>query len=172
MTGSLFVIGGARSGKSRYAQTRAEQTGLKPIYIATAQAFDREMEDRIARHQADRGDGWETVEAPLALSEAIVAHSVADRVILVDCLTLWVTNLLLKERDIPAATDALIDAIRTACGPLILVSNEVGWGIVPDNPLARSFRDQAGMVNQRVAHAVNEVQLVVAGLAQLIASTK
>lgn len=161
---SLLVIGGARSGKSRYAQRRAEETGLRPMFIATAQAFDEEMEARIARHQADRSKAWETVEAPLDLPQAIMANTAPDRVLLVDCLTLWVTNLLLGNRDIPAATAQLVDAIAKLRGPLILVSNEVGWGIVPENALARRFRDDAGIVNQRVAQAVGEVQLIVAGL--------
>ncbi|MFA7597515.1 MAG: bifunctional adenosylcobinamide kinase/adenosylcobinamide-phosphate guanylyltransferase [Novosphingobium sp.] len=162
---SLLVIGGARSGKSRYAQRRAEESGLAPIFIATAQAFDEEMEARIACHRSDRGTAWQTVEAPLDLPQAIAAHAAPDRVLLVDCLTLWVTNLLLGEHDIAAAADRLLDAIKAARGPTIFVSNEVGWGIVPENALARRFRDEAGIVNQRVAQAVQEVQLVVAGLA-------
>lgn len=161
---SLLVLGGARSGKSRYAQMRADATRLKPIFIATAQAHDVEMEERIARHRADRPARWETVEAPLELPRAIATHAMPGKVLLADCLTLWVTNLLLAGRDIPPATDELTSAIATAKGPVILVSNEVGWGIVPDNALARQFRDEAGIVNQKVATAVSEVQLVVAGL--------
>lgn len=160
----LFVIGGARSGKSRYAQDRAEAIGLLPVFIATAQAFDDEMRERIARHRADRETEWQTVEAPFDLAEAITAHAASDRVLLIDCLTLWVSNLLLAERDISAATDTLICAIAAAHGPLVLVSNEVGWGIVPDNPLGRRFRDEAGFVNQRIAAACNQVQFLVAGL--------
>jgi adenosylcobinamide kinase/adenosylcobinamide-phosphate guanylyltransferase len=161
---SLFVLGGARSGKSRYAQARAEALGMARAYVATAQAFDDEMRDRIARHQADRETGWETIEEPIDLAEAIASHSASDRVIVVDCLTLWTTNLLLAEHDIAAATGNLTDAICAATGPVILVANEVGQGIVPDNPLARRFRDEAGLVNQRVAAAVDEVQLLIAGL--------
>jgi adenosylcobinamide kinase/adenosylcobinamide-phosphate guanylyltransferase len=161
---SLFVIGGARSGKSRYAQARAEATGLRRIFIATAQALDDEMRERIARHRDDRGLDWETVEAPLDLAKAIAAHSAPDKVLLVDCLTLWVTNLILAARDMSAATDCLIAALARVKGPLILVSNEVGCGIVPDNALARRFRDEAGTTNRRVAAAADEVQLLVAGL--------
>lgn len=161
----LFVIGGARSGKSRHAQMRAEADGRAPVYIATAQAFDAEMTDRIARHRADRDARWATVEAPMDLPETIAREAAPDRILLVDCLTLWVTNLLLADRPLPAATDALIDAIRATAGPLILVSNEVGWGIVPENALARRFRDEAGFVNQRVAAACDEVQMIAAGLA-------
>ena len=161
---SLFVLGGARSGKSRYAQFRAEALGAQWCYIATAQAFDDEMRDRIARHQADRGAGWQTVEEPFYLADAIAAQSSPDRVLVVDCLTLWTTNLLLAERDIAAATGKLTDALGKVTGPVILVANEVGQGIVPDNPLARRFRDEAGLVNQQVAAAVEEVQLLIAGL--------
>lgn len=161
---SLFVIGGARSGKSRYAQARAEAMELTPLYIATAQAFDDEMHDRIARHQSDRGDQWQTVEAPLNLAQAITDHGHPKRVLLVDCLTLWVTNLMLADQDIPAALGGLANAITQAKGPVILVSNEVGWGIVPENALARRFRDEAGLANQQVASVADEVQLVCAGL--------
>lgn len=161
----LFVIGGARSGKSRYAQVRAEETGLSPIFIATAQACDDEMGERIARHQADRGSDWRTVEAPLDLPQAIAAHSLPDTVVLIDCITLWITNLLMANRDITVAARALARSISLAQGPIILVSNEVGWGIVPDNALARRFRDEAGSTHQLIAAAADEVQLLVAGLA-------
>lgn len=164
MTKSLLVLGGARSGKSRYAEERAKATGLKLVYIATAQTLDKEMEERVARHRAERGAGWQTVEAPLSLTQAIQTHSAPDHILLVDCLTLWTTNLLLAEQDISAATKDLATAITKAQGPVILVSNEVGWGIVPDNALARRFRDEAGRVNQQVAVVADEVQLVVAGL--------
>lgn len=163
MTG-LLVLGGARSGKSRYAQARAEALGLHRTFVATAQAFDEEMESRIARHQADRDAAWTTVEAPLDLAGAIAVHSKAGSVLLIDCLTLWTTNLILGEHDIGAATDKLVAALTAAAGPVILVANEVGYGIVPDNALARRFRDEAGIINQRVAAAVDEVQLVAAGL--------
>ncbi|MDF0488721.1 bifunctional adenosylcobinamide kinase/adenosylcobinamide-phosphate guanylyltransferase [Sphingomonas sp. H39-1-10] len=161
---TLFVIGGARSGKSRYAQARAEAMPGELVYIATAQAFDAEMADRIARHRADRDARWRTVEAPLALPEAIVANSAPGRVLLVDCLTLWTSNLLLGEHDVDAASAALERAVTTAPGPVILVANEVGLGIVPDNALARRFRDHAGLLNQRIAAAADAVVLVTAGL--------
>lgn len=161
---SLLVIGGARSGKSRYAQQRAEASGLSPIFVATAQAFDDEMRERIARHRADRHMGWQTVEAPLHLAEAIAAHDAPGRVLLIDCLTLWVTNLMLGAQDVEAALCAVADTIARSEGQLILVSNEVGWGIVPENPLARRFRDIAGLVNQRIAASVDEVQFLCAGL--------
>lgn len=161
---SLFVLGGARSGKSRFAQARAEALPGTHIYIATAQAWDDEMTDRIAHHRADRGPMWETVEAPLTLCEAIAARSGRGQVVLVDCLTLWATNLMLGEQDADRASDDLCEAIRAFTGDIILVSNEVGLGIVPDNALARRFRDVAGRLNQRVAAVADEVQFIAAGL--------
>jgi len=161
----VLLIGGARSGKSRIAQTRAEDSGGELVYIATGQALDAEMTERIARHRADRGARWRTVEAPLALADAIRREGARDRVLLVDCLTLWLSNLLLGEHDIETATIALLDALATTSATVLLVSNEVGMGIVPDNALARRFRDEAGRLNQRVAAVANEVLLVAAGLA-------
>jgi len=161
---SLFVLGGARSGKSRYAQSRAEAMPGDPVFIATAEAFDDEMRERIARHRADRDARWRTVEAPRKLPAAIDALNDAESVVLVDCLTLWVSNLLLADADIPAAGRQLSDAIARFEGALILVANEVGLGIVPDNALARRFRDAAGLLNQSVAAAADEVVLLTAGL--------
>ncbi len=161
---TLLVLGGARSGKSRYAQQRAEAEAGMLIYIATGQAFDAEMEERIAHHQADRGDRWRTVEAPLALAEAIHAEAAPDRVLLVDCLTLWASNLMLADRDIEAEAAALAACVRDVRARLILVSNEVGLGIVPDNALARRFRDVAGRINQTIAQAVDEAVFIAAGL--------
>ncbi len=163
-TSTLLVLGGARSGKSRHAQARAEAEAGALVYIATGQAFDAEMAERIERHQKDRGPRWRTVEAPLALAEAIAAEARPGQVALVDCLTLWASNLMLAEHDIEAETARLIDAIGAAQGPLILVSNEVGLGIVPDNALARRFRDMAGRINQAVAAAVDEAVFLAAGL--------
>ena len=167
---SLFVFGGARSGKSRHAQQTAEAVaaiqGGKLVYVATAQAFDSEMTDRIVRHRADRDDRWRTLEAPLALTETLLAADAADTVILVDCLTLWVSNLLLDDAPIAARTDALLDGIGKLEARLIRVSNEVGLGIVPDNALARRFRDAAGLLHQRVAAEVDSVDMIMAGLVQ------
>lgn len=164
MNHSLFIVGGARSGKSRHAQARAEATGLARLFVATAQAFDDEMRDRIDRHQAERGDDWATIEAPVDLASVIADHARPGTVLLIDCLTLWTSNLLLAEQDIGAATGDLVRAIGLAGGPVILVANEVGLGIVPDNALARRFRDEAGIVNQRVAAACEEVLFIAAGL--------
>jgi len=161
---SLLVLGGARSGKSRYAQHRAEQSAGPLAFIATAQAFDAEMAARIARHQEDRDGRWHTIEAPFDLPCAIRQASKTHGAILVDCLTLWVSNLMLAERDIGDAADALATAVAACAVPLVLVANEVGLGIVPDNALARRFRDEAGRLNQQLAAEVAEVTFVAAGL--------
>lgn len=163
MTG-LLVLGGARSGKSRYAQQRVEAIEGRLAYIATAQALDAEMDERIARHQQDRGERWQTIEAPLELGEAIGHADLSHDAIMVDCLTLWLTNLLLAERDIAAATTTLLQTLAACQRPVVLVSNEVGLGIVPDNALARRFRDEAGRLHQSVAAVVPEVVFMAAGL--------
>ncbi|ANH04423.1 bifunctional adenosylcobinamide kinase/adenosylcobinamide-phosphate guanylyltransferase [Shinella sp. HZN7] len=162
--GAVLVLGGARSGKSAFAERLVAKTGLSRHYIATGRAFDDEMRARIARHREDRGDGWQTHEEPLALAARIRDVARADRAVLVDCLTLWVTNLMLEERDIAAESSGLLEAIRQAPGRIVLVSNEVGLGIVPDNRMAREFRDHAGRLHQQVAALVPEVYFVAAGL--------
>ena len=159
----VLLLGGARSGKSRIAQERAETLSGELVYIATGEALDAEMAERIARHRADRGPRWRTVEAPIDLPEAIRRER--GRVLLVDCLTLWLSNLLLSEHGIAAATARLLAALEAATSTVLLVSNEVGMGIVPENALARRFRDEAGRLHQRVAAVADEVLLVAAGLA-------
>ncbi|MCC3304477.1 bifunctional adenosylcobinamide kinase/adenosylcobinamide-phosphate guanylyltransferase [Sneathiella sp. HT1-7] len=161
-----LVLGGARSGKSRCAENLAIESGLSRLYLATAQAFDSEMENRIARHQEDRGSGWKTVEEPLDLSGAIITHSAKGRIILVDCLTLWLSNLMASNRPIKEEFEQLIDTIKALPGPLVLVSNEVGQGIVPDNALSRAFRDHAGRLHQQIAEIADEVYFITAGLPQ------
>jgi adenosylcobinamide kinase/adenosylcobinamide-phosphate guanylyltransferase len=161
---TMLVLGGARSGKSRYAQAVAEAAGGRLVFVATAQAFDDEMTDRIRRHREDRDARWTTVEAPLDVAGAIYAADGEDVVVLVDCLTLWASNLLLGEEDADARLAALLDAIASARGQVVLVANEVGLGIVPDNALARRFRDLAGTINQRVAAVVDRVHMTVAGI--------
>ncbi|WID94791.1 bifunctional adenosylcobinamide kinase/adenosylcobinamide-phosphate guanylyltransferase [Bosea vestrisii] len=158
-----LVLGGARSGKSRHAEALIEALPGPWTYIATAQAYDDEMRARIAEHRARRSRDWQTVDAPVALPEAI-RNARSGPPILVDCLTLWLTNLLLAERDIAIATGELIAACREAEGPVVLVSNEVGLGIVPDNALARRFRDEAGRLHQRLAAQAGRVVFMVAGL--------
>ncbi|MCY1671959.1 bifunctional adenosylcobinamide kinase/adenosylcobinamide-phosphate guanylyltransferase [Novosphingobium sp. SL115] len=161
---SLLILGGARSGKSRYGQQRVEGFDGSLAYIATAQAFDCEMADRIARHRADRGSRWTTLEAPLDLSGAIAEASQRFSAILVDCLTLWLSNQMLTDRDMAEACDGLIRAIGACSVPVALIANEVGLGIVPDNALARRFRDEAGWLNQKLAEVASEVVFVAAGL--------
>ncbi|MBB6122827.1 bifunctional adenosylcobinamide kinase/adenosylcobinamide-phosphate guanylyltransferase [Sphingobium subterraneum] len=161
---SLLVLGGARSGKSRYAQARSEEIPGKLAYVATAQALDEEMADRIARHRADRNALWHTIEAPFDLADAISSAAQEADAILVDCLTLWLSNLILAGADIEVAGDILCQTVATCGVPIALVSNEVGLGIVPDNALARTFRDAAGRLNQKLAGEIAEVVLVTAGL--------
>lgn len=167
-----LVLGGARSGKTRHALALCEgwhaDQGLAPHYVATAQAFDAEMADRIAQHKQERGPHWTTVDAPHALAGAIASLDRPGNCILVDCLTLWLTNVMLRDENDPDAADAagtklvaLLDEVRA---PTVLVSNEVGLGIVPENALARRFRDEAGRLNQRVAATAGQVVFIAAGL--------
>jgi adenosylcobinamide kinase/adenosylcobinamide-phosphate guanylyltransferase len=158
-----LVLGGARSGKSRHAEALIEALPAPWAYIATAQAYDDEMRARIAEHRARRSQDWRTVDAPMALPEALRAVP-SGQPVLVDCLTLWLTNLILAERDIAIATGELMAACREAQGPVVLVSNEVGLGIVPENALARRFRDEAGRLHQRLASQAERVVFMVAGL--------
>ncbi|MFN3991511.1 MAG: bifunctional adenosylcobinamide kinase/adenosylcobinamide-phosphate guanylyltransferase [Tabrizicola flagellatus] len=171
MTGSLppltLVIGGARSGKSAFAEGLVAGSGRPRRYIATAEAWDDEMRDRIARHRADRGTGWITVEAPLDLAAALAAVR-AEEAVLVDCATLWLTNHLLADHDIAAETGRLLAALSACPAPVVIVSNETGWGIVPENALARRFRDEQGRLNQRLAGDADLVVAVMAGLPMVL----
>ncbi len=157
-----LVLGGARSGKSRHAEAIVTALPGPWSYIATAQALDDEMRVRIALHQARRGAGWRTMEAPLKLADALRAACGAPA--LVDCLTLWLSNLMLGGHDVEAATRALDIALAERVAPTVLVANEVGLGIVPDNALARAFGDAAGLLNQRMAARAEAVVFVAAGL--------
>lgn len=160
-----FVMGGARSGKSALAQQRALESGLNVIYLATAQANDEEMVARIARHRAERPAEWGLVEEPLALADALKAHAAPHHCLLVDCLTLWLSNLLIAgEEQLDRETRRLLDTLPSLPGSVVLVSNEVGQGIVPTNPLARRFRDEAGRLHQAVASCCDRVTFVIAGL--------
>ncbi|CAM8672105.1 MULTISPECIES: bifunctional adenosylcobinamide kinase/adenosylcobinamide-phosphate guanylyltransferase [Sphingobium] len=160
----LLVLGGARSGKSRYALARAEAMSGDCLFVATAQALDSEMDSRITRHRAERGDRWRTIEEPIALAAIVQRESRPERILLIDCLTLWASNLMMAERDIDEAVAAFVAALRQARGQVILVANEVGLGIVPDNVLARRFRDVAGTINQAVAACSDEAMFLAAGL--------
>lgn len=159
-----LILGGARSGKSRFAERLAQSRGQRLVYMATAEAHDDEMTERIARHRADRGPDWQTIEVPIDLPATIARASGLGTVILVDCLTLWLSNMMLADRQIAAATDDLLTALAEAPGPVLMVANEVGLGIVPENALARRFRDEAGRMNQRVAAHVPHVAFISAGL--------
>ncbi|WP_420402693.1 bifunctional adenosylcobinamide kinase/adenosylcobinamide-phosphate guanylyltransferase [Nisaea sp.] len=163
--GVTLVLGGARSGKSRYAEALCREAGGERVYVATAEVRDEEMRERVARHKAERaGDGWRTIEEAMDLSAVLIREAAAHRVLLVDCLTLWLTNHLLAGSSIEKEIDALVEAVSVQPGRLVLVANEVGFGIVPENRLARQFRDHAGRLNQRIAASADEVTLVVAGL--------
>ncbi|EZP55017.1 Adenosylcobinamide kinase [Sphingomonas sp. RIT328] len=157
---TLF-LGGARSGKSRLAQAAAERSAGPLHYLATAEAHDDEMAERIARHRADRDDRWRTIDCPVALPQAIAA--IHEGAILVDCLTLWLSNVMLGGHDLAAQGEALCAALAATRRPVFVVSNEVGLGIVPDHPLGRAFRDAAGRLHQQVAAVMHDVYFVVAG---------
>jgi adenosylcobinamide kinase/adenosylcobinamide-phosphate guanylyltransferase len=158
-----LVLGGARSGKSRYAEWLVATYPKPWVYIATAEAKDDEMAERIAAHKARRAAGWQTIEAPHELPEALVAAP-GGAAVLVDCLTLWLSNLMLGAFDVEKMTSKLEQALAARAGPTVLVSNEVGLGIVPDNALARQFRDAQGALNQRLAAQAARVIMMVAGV--------
>ena len=162
---SHLILGGARSGKSRHAQTLAESLSPRRTFIATAEPIDAEMEERIARHRSDRDASWTTVETPLDLAASLDRHRAPDRVCLVDCLTVWLGNLMHHGRDPREETRKLLDALERRAGPVVLVSNEVGLGLVPETPLGRDFRDAQGRLNQQVAARCERVEFVAAGLA-------
>jgi len=167
MKKSTFVIGGCRSGKSSYAQVLAEKISGKKLYIATCIPQDDEMRARASLHQQQRGDEWETLEEPVELAAAIRTNKEKYAVILVDCLTLWVSNILLSSAGKPGlekACRALAESLNTTGCPVVLVSNEVGAGIVPENELARLYRDEAGRVNQAMAAVADRVIWMVAGI--------
>lgn len=160
---ATLVLGGARSGKSRYAEQLIEAEG-GGVYIATAQAWDSEMTTRIEKHRARRGDLWETIEAPTDLIGALTSKACRGRPVLVDCLTLWLSNLIMDKADIEREVAMLAAAVPTLDAKVVFVSNEVGLGIVPENALARQFRDIAGETHQRIAAVANRVVFVAAGL--------
>lgn len=165
---TTLVTGGCRSGKSRHAQALAEAVaGGRRCYIATCVPLDDEMRRRVDRHKAERGSEWKTVEEPIQVAAAIDAHAPHADVLLVDCLTLWISNLMGAGKDmdaVVAAAHELAGAVHNAVCPVILVTNEVGAGIVPENALARAYRDAAGLVNQIMAAACDRVVWTVAGI--------
>ncbi len=161
---TTFILGGARSGKSRFAENLIATSGLERHYIATGRAWDDEMQARIDQHRADRGPFWTTHEEPLDLTERLTAIDAEGRAILVDCLTLWLTNLMMEGRDIAAQSAALAGFLPHAKARLVIVSNEVGLGIVPENRMAREFRDHAGRLHQMIAASAEDVYFIAAGL--------
>jgi len=171
---TLF-IGGCRSGKSIAALQHANSNGAnRKIFVATCQPYDAEMQIRIERHRQERDLAWETIEEPLEIADIVRQHNGPQTVILVDCLTLWLTNLIVAEADdttISQRIETLKDALSNAQGPVLLVANEVGMGIVPDNAMSRRFRDWAGSLNQQMARCAHEVILTVAGIPVPIKST-
>ena len=169
----ILITGGARSGKSRYAEQRAGELGPRLLYIATAEARDQEMRQRIAEHRKRRGNNWVTIEEPLELTTTLLAQQSRMDCALVDCLTLWLSNLLLAY-EVKYAREKVERVVETAKQldfHLIWVSNEIGWGIVPDNSLAREFRDLSGWANQRLATVANEVVLMVTGIPMIVKKT-
>lgn len=161
---TTLVLGGARSGKSAFAEKLVSDSGLARIYLATATAGDDEMRERIYQHRARRGDGWRTVEEPLALVDALTREATHGRAVLVDCLTLWLSNLMEAGRDPDIEARRLTRFLGVARYPVVFVSNEVGMGLVPETPLGRAFRDAQGRLNQAIAAAVPNVAFVAAGL--------
>jgi len=158
-----FILGGASSGKSAFAEKLVHESGAPKVYLATSEVYDAEMQAKIDAHLEMRGVGWRTIEAPRDLDDALASVS-ADEVVLLDCATMWLSNHMMAESDLAVATEALISALKTCKGRMIVVSNEVGMGIVPDNALARRFRDVQGKLNQRLASEANLAVFVVAGL--------
>ncbi|HEX6115197.1 MAG TPA: bifunctional adenosylcobinamide kinase/adenosylcobinamide-phosphate guanylyltransferase [Geminicoccaceae bacterium] len=159
-----LVLGGARSGKSRHAERLVLDSGLAPVYVATGEPLDDEMAARIARHRARRGVSWRTVEEPLELSGVLLRECNSERAVLVDCLTLWVSNLMIAKRPVRDEMVHLIELLPTLPGTLVLVSNEVGLGVVPTAAMARAFIDHAGWLHQRIAEHAHVVVFMAAGL--------
>jgi len=165
-----LVLGGARSGKSRYGERLVEAQPGRALYVATAQAGDAEMAERIAHHRARRGARWDTVEEPLELAAVLRAAGDKEGAVLIDCLTLWLSNLLHARRDPAAETEALLAVLPVLSRPVVFISNEVGLGVVPENAVARAFIDQAGWLHQRLGEAAQSVVFMAAGLAMPLKS--
>lgn len=163
MGAKIFVVGGGASGKSAYAERVVRGFGKPKTYIATLQPYDDEMRDKVIKHRSDRGPDWTTVEAPMDLTGALTVTR-SDHIVLIDCMTLWLTNVMLAERDVRREIDAFLTVLTEREGDVVIVSNEVGMGIVPDNALARRFRNAQGGLNQRLAAVCDPVVTVIAGL--------
>jgi len=163
---STLILGGARSGKSAFAERLVCEAGGTPVYLATGRAGDEEMLLRIEHHQRQRGPDWLTIEEPLAIVDILGQEARAGRAILVDCLTLWLTNLMMADADIEGESAALAECVPDLAGRIVFVSNEVGQGIVPMDKMARQFRDHVGRLHQMMAAACDDVWFVTAGLSQ------
>lgn len=159
-----LILGGARSGKSRFGEALVRNANGRAVYVATAEKRDEEMRQRIFQHQRDRGGDWHLIEEPINLARVLSHHVGADDVVLVDCLTIWLSNLMEQKHDIEREFDELLGALRLSPARIVLISNEVGWGIVPDNAMARAFRDHAGRLHQRLSAQIDTVIAVIAGL--------
>lgn len=160
----MLITGGARAGKSRYAERLMSARPARHAVVATGTAGDPEMAERIARHKAERDKSWEVIEQPISVRAALRNAARPDRIVLLDCLTLWISNLMGEKREIDIEVSGLVGTLQNAAGPVIVVSNEVGLGIVPDNALARAFRDNLGRANQAVAAAADCVLFMAAGI--------
>ncbi len=162
----IFILGGARSGKSTYALKEASKFSGKKVYIATAEALDEEMKKRIEKHRMQRGKDWDSYEEPLKISDVIKKTEGRYQIIVVDCLTLWLSNIMHINSDIGYEIENLIETLRTThqASQIYIVSNEVGTGIVPENEMSRRFRDMAGLLNQKIAGVADKVYMVVAGI--------
>ncbi len=169
-TGTTFILGGARSGKSGYGEKLVLNTKLHPVYIATAQAHDDEMRTRIAEHKNRRNTNWTTIEEPLALCEVLSNHATPANALLVDCLTLWLSNLMMAGKDIEEEAARLVGLIPELAGPVVFVSNEIGMGLVPETSVGRTFRDHQGRLNQRIARVADSVQFIAAGYPLILKS--
>ena len=159
----ILVLGGQRSGKSRFAEDLVMRSGKRPVYVATATAGDGEMAERIAAHRVRRGPEWTVIEEPLELSAALTHSAGEDGAVLIDCLTLWLANIIEAGRDVDGETETLLGALARIAAPVVIVSNDVGSGVIPANALARRYADALGTLNQRVAAAVGRVVLMAAG---------
>ena len=160
---TILVTGGARSGKSSFAEKRTKQLGSSLIYIATSEVIDSEMKKRVEEHQARRGSEWQTLHAPINLTEALIETD-GKGPCLVDCVTFWLNNLIFHDEDIDAATKELITVLNERSDPVVLVTNEVGSGIIPENALARRFCDEAGRLNQTISQIADEVYVSISGI--------
>lgn len=164
LQGVTLVLGGARSGKSAFAEDLVLKSGLAPVYVATSQVWDDEMRVRVDAHAARRGEQWTCIEEPDGLERALGTVDMPENAVLVDCMTLWITNLMMGDADIAQRSANLIDRLENMTAPVVLVSNEVGLGIVPENKMAREFRDHAGALHQGIAAIANTVYFIAAGL--------